>query len=232
MVKEISRDTKNRMEKVIEDFRHKLATVRPGRASTSLLDNISIEYYGSPTPLNQVATIHAPEASMLTVQPFDPSLINDIEKALRTSELGVNPSNDGKLIRIPIPPLTEERRKQMVKVVHEMAEDHKTALRNVRRDSNDKLKKALKDKTISEDEEKGGLDEVQKLTDLHVSKIGDLAKYKEHEILKVSTRPHGLKYVAIEAPENTEGRSADPFFSVFSGASVAKASISSLSVPS
>lgn len=185
MVKEISKDTKNRMEKVIEDFRHKLTTVRTGRASTSLLDNISVEYYGSPMPLNQVATVHAPEASMLTVQPFDPTLINDIEKALRSSELNVNPSNDGKLIRIPIPPLTEERRKQMVKVVHEMAEDHKTALRNIRRDSNDKLKKALKDKAMSEDEEKGGLDEVQKLTDLHVARIGDLAKHKEDEIMKV-----------------------------------------------
>jgi len=185
MVKDVSRDTKSKMERVIEDFRHKLAAVRTGRASTSLLDNVTVEYYGSPMPLNQVATIHAPEASMLTVQPFDPSLINDIEKALRASELGVNPSNDGKLIRIPIPPLTEERRKQMVKVVHEMAEDHKTAMRNVRRDSNDKLKKALKDKTISEDEEKGGLDEIQKLTDLHVGKIGDLAKSKEDEILKV-----------------------------------------------
>jgi ribosome recycling factor len=185
MVKEISKDTRSRMEKVIEDFRHKLATVRTGRASTSLLDNISVEYYGTPMPLNQVATIHAPEASMLTVQPFDPSLINDIEKALRVSELGVNPSNDGKLIRIPIPPLTEERRKQMVKIVHEMAEDHKTATRNIRRDSNEKLKKALKDKTISEDEERGGLDDVQKLTDQHVTRIGDLAKHKEDEIMKV-----------------------------------------------
>src|SRR5262249_53784320 len=126
MVKEISRDTKNRMEKVIEDFRHKLGTVRTGRASTSLLDNISVEYYGSPMPLNQVATIHAPEASMLTVQPFDPTLINDIEKALRASELGINPSNDGKLIRIPIPPLTEERRKHIVKAVHDMAHDPQT----------------------------------------------------------------------------------------------------------
>ncbi len=185
MIKEISKETKTRMEKVIEDFRHKLATVRTGRASTSLLDNISVEYYGSPMPLNQVATIHAPEASMLTVQPFDPSLINDIEKALRASELSVNPSNDGKLIRIPIPPLTEERRKQMVKIVHEMAEDHKTALRNIRRDSNDKLKKALKDKAVSEDEEKDGLDEVQKLTDQHVARIADLAKHKEDEIMKV-----------------------------------------------
>jgi ribosome recycling factor len=185
MIKEIGKETKSRMEKVVEDFRHKLATVRTGRASTSLLDNITVEYYGTPMPLNQVATIHAPEASLLTVAPFDPSLVNDIEKALRASELGVNPSNDGKLIRIPIPPLTEERRKQMVKVVHEMAEDHKTALRNIRRDSNDKLKKALKDKTISEDEERGGLDEVQKLTDQYVAKIAEQAKHKEDEIMKV-----------------------------------------------
>jgi ribosome recycling factor len=185
MIKEISKDTRTRMEKVIEDFRHKLGTVRTGRASTSLLDNITVEYYGTQMPLNQVATIHAPDASMLTVQPFDPSLINEIEKALRTSELSINPSNDGKLIRIPIPPLTEERRKQMVKVVHDMAEDHKTAIRNIRRDSNDKLKKALKDKTISEDEEKGGLDDVQKLTDQFVTKIGELSKHKEDEIMKV-----------------------------------------------
>ncbi len=185
MIKEISKETKTRMERVIEDFKHKLSAVRTGRASTGLLDNITVEYYGSHLPLNQVATIHAPDASMLTVQPFDPSMINEIEKALRSSDLGVNPSNDGKLIRIPIPPLTEERRKQMVKVVHEMAEDHKTAVRNIRRDSNDKLKKALKDKSISEDEEKGGLDEVQKLTDLHVSKVGELSKHKEDEIMKV-----------------------------------------------
>ena len=185
MVKEISKDTKSRMEKVIEDFRHKLATVRTGRASTSLLDNISVEYYGSPMPLNQVATIHAPEASMLTVQPFDPTLINDIEKALRSSELGINPSNDGKLIRIPIPPLTEERRKQMVKIVHEMAEDHKTATRNIRRDSNEKLKKALKDKTISEDDEKQALAEIQKLTDDYIHKLEEVAKKKEQEILTV-----------------------------------------------
>jgi ribosome recycling factor len=185
MINEISKETRTRMEKVIEDFRHKLGTVRTGRASTSLLDNITVEYYGSQMPLNQVATIHAPEASLLTVQPFDPSLINEIERALRTSELGINPSNDGKMIRIPIPPLTEERRRQMVKVVHDIAEDHKTAIRNIRRDSNDKLKKALKDKTISEDDEKGGLDDVQKSTDQFVSKIGELSKHKEDEIMKV-----------------------------------------------
>lgn len=185
MTKEVSKETKTRMEKVIEDFRHKLSGVRTGRASTNLLDNITVEYYGSQMALNQVATIHAPEASMLTVTPFDPSLINDIEKSLRSSDLGLNPSNDGKLIRIPIPPLTEERRKHLVKVVHDMAEDHKTAIRNMRRDANDKLKKALKDKLISEDEEKSGLDEVQKLTDTYVTKLSDLSKSKEEEIMKV-----------------------------------------------
>lgn len=185
MIKDIGKETKSRMEKVVEDFRHKLTSVRTGRASTNILDNITVDAYGAQLPLNQVGTINAPDAAMLTVQPFDPSLINTIEKAIRSSELGLNPSNDGKLIRIPIPPLTEERRKQMVKVVHEMAEDHKTAVRNIRRDENDKLKKALKDKTISEDEEKGGLDEVQKLTDQFITKISDLSKHKEDEILKV-----------------------------------------------
>ncbi len=184
-MQEISKDTKQRMDKVVEDFKHKLASVRTGRASTSILDNIHVEYYGSPMPLNQVSTVHAPDASMLTVQPFDPSQINDIEKAIRSSDLGLNPSNDGKLIRVPIPPLTEERRKQMVKVVHDMEEDHKTAIRNIRRDSNDKLKKQLKDKQISEDVEKSGLDEVQKLTDQYVAKIADLARHKEGEIMKV-----------------------------------------------
>ncbi|MFN7945871.1 MAG: ribosome recycling factor [Blastocatellia bacterium] len=185
MVRDITKDTKTRMEHVVEDYRRKLTTVRTGKASTSLLDNIHVEYYGSQMPLNQVATIHAPESSMLTVQPFDPSLIVEIEKAIRSSELGLNPGNDGKLIRVPIPPLTEERRKQMVKVVHEMAEEHKTAVRNIRRDANDKLKKMLKDKQISEDEERGGLDDVQKLTDQHIARISELSRHKEEEILKV-----------------------------------------------
>jgi ribosome recycling factor len=185
MVKDITKDTKTRMEKVVEDFRHKLTSVRTGRASTNLLDNVTVEAYGAQMPLNQVGTLNAPDATMLTIQPFDPTLINTIEKAIRTSDLGLNPGNDGKLIRIPIPPLTEERRKHMVKNVHEMAEDHKTAVRNIRRDENDKLKKALKDKLISEDEERGGLDEVQKLTDQFITRISDLSKHKEDEILKV-----------------------------------------------
>ncbi len=182
---EIIKDAKTRMEKAIEDFRHKLTSVRTGRASISLLDGVTVEYYGTPTPLNQVATLNAPEASMLTVQPFDPSLINDIDKAIRSSDLGFNPSNDGKILRVPIPPLTEERRKQMVKVIHEMAEEHRTGVRNVRRDANEKLKKSLKDKLISEDEEKRSLDEVQKLTDQSIAKIGELLAHKEKEIMSV-----------------------------------------------
>ena len=185
MIKETIKDTKNRMEHAIEDFRRKLGTIRTGRASTSILDNVHVDYYGTPMPLNQVATIHAPEASMITVQPFDPSQIGAIEKAILGSELGLNPSNDGKLIRLPIPPLTEERRRQLAKVVNEMSEEHKTAIRNIRRDENDKLKKALKEKTISEDDEKNGLAEIQKLTDAHIGKVADLAKHKEEEIMKV-----------------------------------------------
>jgi ribosome recycling factor len=136
-------------------------------------------------PLNQVATVHAPEASLLTVQPFDPSQLAVIEKAIRSSDLGLNPANDGKLIRIPIPPLTEERRRQLAKIVSEMAEEHKTAVRNIRRDENDRLKKALKEKTVSEDQEKDGLAEVQKLTDQYIARIAELAQHKEQEIMKV-----------------------------------------------
>lgn len=182
---EIIKDAKSKMEKAIEDFRHKLTSVRTGRASISLLDGVTVEYYGTPTPLNQVATLNAPEASLLTVQPFDPSLVNDIDKAIRGADLGFNPSNDGKVVRVPIPPLTEERRKQMVKSTHEMAEEHRTSVRNLRRDANDKLKKASKDKLISEDDEKRSLDEVQKLTDSSIAKIGELLDQKEKEIMKV-----------------------------------------------
>ena len=184
-VKEIINDARRRMDSAVDDVKRKLAAVRTGRASVSLLDNLTVEYYGTDMPLNQVATIHAPEATMLTVQPFDPTQLGNIEKAIRASELGLNPSNDGKLIRVPIPPLTEERRKQMVKVVHDIAEEHRTAVRNVRRDANDHLKKMLKDKQISEDVEKDGLDEVQKLTDQHISRINELSEHKEKEVMTV-----------------------------------------------
>jgi ribosome recycling factor len=184
-IKDIASDARKRMDAAVEDARKKLTTVRTGRASVSLLDNVSVEYYGTEMPLNQVATIHAPEPTMVTVQPFDPTQLANIEKAIRASELGLNPSNDGKLIRVPIPPLTEERRKQMVKVVHEIAEEHRTAIRNVRRDANDHLKKMLKDKSISEDAEKDGLDQIQKLTDQHITKINELSEHKEKEVMTV-----------------------------------------------
>ena len=184
-IKDIANDARKRMDSAVDDSRRKLATVRTGRASVSLLDNVNVEYYGSEMPLNQVATIHAPEPTMLTVQPFDPTQLGPIEKAIRASELGLNPSNDGKLIRVPIPPLTEERRRQMVKVVHDIAEEHRTAIRNVRRDANDHIKKLLKDKTISEDAEKDGLDQIQKLTDQHITSINELSEHKEKEVMTV-----------------------------------------------
>jgi ribosome recycling factor len=183
--KDVIKETRPRMEAVIEDVRRKLATVRTGRAVVSLLDNVMVEYYGTPTPLNQMASVHVPEPQMLTVQPWDQTQLGAIEKAIRAADLGLNPSNDGKLVRIPIPPLTEERRKQLAKQVHEIAEEHRTAVRNLRRDANDRLKKLLKDKTISEDAERDGLDEVQKMTNTYIGKIDELMKTKETEILSV-----------------------------------------------
>ena len=182
---DVIRETKPRMEAAIDDVRRKLATVRTGRASVSLLDTVIVDYYGTPTPLNQMASVHAPEPQMLTVQPWDPTQLGHVEKAIRAADLGLNPSNDGKLVRIPIPPLTEERRKQLAKQVHEIAEEHRTAIRSIRRDANDKLKKMLKDKLISEDNERDGLDEVQKLTDTYISRIDELSKSKEHELMSV-----------------------------------------------
>ena len=184
-IKEIINDTRRRMDSAVEDSRKKLASVRTGRATVSLLDSVQVEYYGTQMPLNQVATIHAPEPTMLTVQPFDPTQLGSLEKAIRASELGLNPSNDGKLIRVPIPPLTEERRRQMVKIVHEVAEEHRTAVRNIRRDANDHLKKMLKDKAISEDNEKDALDQVQKLTDQHIARINEVSENKEKEVMTV-----------------------------------------------
>ncbi len=183
--KDVVKETKPRMDTVIDDFRRKLATVRTGRAAVSLLDNVMVDYYGTMTPLNQMASVHSPEPQMLTVQPWDQTQLGAVEKAIRASDLGLNPSNDGKLVRIPIPALTEERRKQLAKQVHEIAEDHRTAVRNIRRDANERLKKMLKDKTISEDAERDGLDEVQKLTNSYIAKIDEFSKSKEHEITSV-----------------------------------------------
>jgi ribosome recycling factor len=183
--KDVIKETKPRMETVIEDFRRKLATVRTGRAAVSLLDTVMVDYYGTMTPLSQMASVHAPEPQMLTVQPWDQTQIGAVERAIRTADLGLNPSNDGKLVRIPIPPLTEERRKQLAKQVHDIAEDHRTAIRNVRRDGNDRLKKMLKEKTISEDAERDALEEVQKLTNNYITRIDELTKTKEQEIMSV-----------------------------------------------
>jgi len=174
-----------RMEKAIDDLRKELATIRTGRASISILDNIQVDYYGTPTPINQAAQLGTPDATLITVQPYDVSLVGPIEKAIRASDLGLNPSNDGRLIRIPVPPLTEERRKTLAKHVHSVLEDHRTAVRNIRRDVNDHLKKMAKDKAISEDDEKVSLAEIQKLTDDFIKKLEEVARVKEAEIMKV-----------------------------------------------
>lgn len=183
--KDVIKDARGRMDAAIDDFKRKIAAIRTGRAVVSILDTVMVDYYGTPTPLNQMASVHVPEPQLLTVQPWDQTQVGPIEKAIRAADLGLNPSNDGKLVRVPIPPLTEERRKQLAKQVHEVAEEHRTAVRNVRRDANDRLKKMLKDKQISEDAERDSLQEIQKLTDTHIAKIDELLKIKEHEITNV-----------------------------------------------
>src|SRR5579862_2793566 len=184
-VKEIEASAKTRMEKAVSDLQHAMSTIRTGRASISLLDNIRVDYYGTPTPLNQIGNLHVPEPTLITVQPWDVSQIGAIEKAIRASDLGLNPANDGKIVRIPIPPLTEERRKDLAKHLHTVAEDHRVAIRNIRRDGNDAVKKLLKDKKIAEDEERRALDEIQKLTDAQMQKLEHAAKTKEKEILEI-----------------------------------------------
>jgi len=168
---------KSRMDKAVEDFRKEMASTRTGRANVHMLDSVSVDYYGTPTPLNQIATVHA-EAQLITVQAWDTSQLQTIEKAIRTAELGFNPMNDGKLIRVPVPPLTGDRRKEMVKHLHKVLEEHRTAVRNIRRDGNDAIKKAMKDKKITEDEEKRALEEIQKLTDDEIKKMEEMSKGK------------------------------------------------------
>jgi ribosome recycling factor len=176
---------KTRMEKAVEDFRKELAATRTGRASVHMLDSVQAEYYGSMMPLNQVATINAPEPQLIVVTPFDPSALGAIEKAIRTADLGMNPMNDGKIIRVPVPPLTEERRKEMVKHMNKALEEHRTAIRNIRRDGNEFIKKTLKDKKITEDEERGTMEHLQKLTDDEIKKIEEMCKAKEKEVMTV-----------------------------------------------
>jgi ribosome recycling factor len=176
---------RSRMDKAVQDFQNNLASVRTGRASIHMLDQVRIDYYGTPTPLNQVAQLNAPDPNLILIQPWDAHLIVEIEKALRTSDLGFNPNNDGKIVRVPVPPMTEERRREVVKHLHRVLEDHRTAVRNIRRDGNDLIKKASKDKKISEDEEKRSLEEIQKLTDEEIKKMEEMAKKKEVEVMQV-----------------------------------------------
>lgn len=183
-IKPVLEDLKKRMEKTIADLQRELASIRTGRASINLLDHITVNYYGTPTPINQVATLSVPEPSLILVQPWDASIAGEIEKAIRASDLGVNPTNDGKVIRIPIPPLTEERRRQLAKLVGQVAEQHRVAIRQIRHEGNDRIKRLQKEKKISEDEERDALKRVQELTDNHIKKIDALAKAKEEEILK------------------------------------------------
>ncbi len=184
-LKDVEAGAKTRMEKVLTDLQHTLSTIRTGRASIALLDPIRVDYYGTQTPLNQVATLHVPEPSLITVQPWDVSQIGAIEKAIRSADLGLNPSNDGKLIRVPIPALTEERRKEIVKHLHGIAEEHRVGLRNIRRDANEATKKLLKDKVISEDDDRRALESTQKLTDSYMQKIDQVSKAKEKEIMEL-----------------------------------------------
>jgi len=184
-VKDVDVGARGRMEKAVADLQHAMATIRTGRASVSLLDHIRVDYYGTPTPINQLANLHVPEPTLITVQPWDVSQIGAIEKAIRASDLGLNPANDGKLVRIPIPPLNEERRKELVKHLHTVAEDHRVAIRNIRRDGNESVKKLLKDKKITEDEDRRGHDEIQKMTDLYMQKLDQAARNKEKEILEI-----------------------------------------------
>jgi ribosome recycling factor len=184
-IKEVQANLKARMDKAIGDLQHEMASIRTGRASLGILDHIRVDYYGTPTPLNQLANLHVPEPSMITIQPWDVSQIGPIEKAIRASDLGLNPANDGKLIRLPIPPLTEERRKELVKRLHAVAEHHRVSVRNIRRDANEAIKKLLKDKKVTEDEDKRAHDENQKITDGYMEKIDAAAKAKEKEILEI-----------------------------------------------
>ncbi|MGC9995194.1 MAG: ribosome recycling factor [Terriglobia bacterium] len=183
MIKETLAATRTRMAKAAEDLRAEIATLRTGRASTGLLEHLKVEYYGTPTPLNQVATLGIPDPTLLTVQPWDPSLLPAIDKVIRSSDLGLNPVNDGKILKVPIPALTEERRKELVKHLHKVLENHRTAARNIRRDANEELKRLLKDKKISEDDERRGLEEIQKLTDDTMERLESVGKAKEKEIL-------------------------------------------------
>jgi len=184
-LKDLYGDLKRRMDHAVADFQSNLAATRTGRASVHMLDQVKVDYYGTPTPLNQMAQVSAPEPQLITISPWDPSVVKEIEKAIQASDLGFNPMSDGKIIRIPVPPMTEERRRDVCKHLNKVLEDHRTAVRNVRRDGNDALKKFAKDKKISEDDEKRALEEVQKMTDGEIRRMEELSQKKEAEVMQV-----------------------------------------------
>ncbi len=184
MLEDVYKETRTRMKKSLAKLEKELAAIRTGRASTALLEDIRVTYYGTPTPLNQLATISVPEARLITIQPWDKSIIKEIEKAISHSDLGLNPSSDGNVIRITFPPLTEERRKELVKVVKKIGEEYKIAIRNIRRDSNEEVKEMEKEKLVSEDESKRALKEIQKITDEFIKKVDELLEAKEKEIME------------------------------------------------
>ncbi|OFV97572.1 MAG: ribosome recycling factor [Acidobacteria bacterium RIFCSPLOWO2_02_FULL_61_28] len=185
MTQETIKEAKRRMEKVEGDLRAEMATLRTGRASVTLLDHVKVDYFDTPTPIKELAKLAVSDPTTLVVQPWDPSVLAQIDKAIRSADLGLNPVNDGKLLRVPIPALTEERRKEMVKHLHKIVEAHRTSARNIRRDTNEVFKKMLKEKKISEDDERRTLDEMQKLTDQTIARLDELSKNKEKEILAV-----------------------------------------------
>lgn len=185
VLKEAYSQLKMRMDKAVQGFQANLASVRTGRASVHMLDQVRVSYYGTETPLSQLGQLSAPDPNMIMIQPFDPSIIQEIEKSLRTSDLGFNPSNDGKIVRIPVPPMTEERRRDVVKHLSKILEEHRTVLRNLRRDGNDAIKKAAKEKTISADEEKRSLEEIQKLTDDEIRRIEEMNRKKEADVMQI-----------------------------------------------
>jgi ribosome recycling factor len=184
-LKENFQQLKSRMDKAVQDFQANLASTRTGRASIQMLDQIKVDYYGTPTPLSQVGQLSTPDANMIVIQPWDTSIIVEIEKAIRTSDLGFNPQNDGKVVRVPVPPMTEDRRRDVVKHLNKVLEEHRTAVRNIRRDGNDAIKKAAKEKKISGDEEKRALEEMQKLTDDEIRRMEEMSKRKEAEVMHV-----------------------------------------------
>ena len=184
-LKELSGDLKRRMDQAVATFQANLASTRTGRASVHMLDQVKVDYYGTPTPISQMAQVSTPEAQLILISPWDPTVLKEIEKALRTSDLGLNPQSDGKVIRVPIPAMTEERRRDVVKHLIRVLEEHRTAIRNVRRDGNDALKKLAKEKKISEDDEKRALEEVQKMTDEEIRRMEELSRKKEAEVMQV-----------------------------------------------